>query len=161
MNELKQGFAPFYDGDSRVLILGSFPSVKSRQVEFYYGNPQNAFWKILSNFFGQPLPQTTDEKKQLLKANGVALWDVVCCCQIVGSSDSTITNYTVADIPALLQKSNIKCILLNGGTAAKIFYKYFPNLQLPTIKLPSTSPANTKKKDEEWYDALRTAFGRP
>jgi hypoxanthine-DNA glycosylase len=158
MCELKRGFPPYYNDNSRLLILGSFPSVKSRQVEFFYGNKQNAFWGILASYFSRPLPQSTEEKKELLNYSQIALWDVVESCEIKGSSDVSIKNYKVADIPSLLAKTNIKTIFINGGTAKKIFDKYFPEIGAKVYYLPSTSPANTRLDRNIWYDALRTAL---
>jgi hypoxanthine-DNA glycosylase len=160
MGEIKRGFAPFYDGNSKVLILGSFPSVKSRQVEFYYGNKQNAFWRIVSSFFGESEPLSTADKKDFLTRRNIALWDVVESCEIEGSADATIKNFTVANIESLINSTGIKTIILNGGTAAKIFDKHFKTLNVLVIKVPSTSPANTGKKEEAWNDALRRAFER-
>lgn len=155
-----RGFEPFYDQNSRVLILGSFPSVKSRQQGFYYGNKQNRFWKTLSEFFGGELPETIEEKKNFLAQNRIALWDVVTECEIVGSEDSSIKNYSVADIKKLLQNSQIGFIILNGGKAAEIYLKRCLQEGVPYIKLPSTSPANTSFAKEKWFDALSTVFGR-
>ncbi|MDE5721364.1 MAG: DNA-deoxyinosine glycosylase, partial [Clostridia bacterium] len=115
MSEVKTGFPPVYDKDSKVLILGSFPSVKSRKIEFYYGNPQNRFWRTLCTYFGEEVPQTTEGKRELLIRHKVALWDIVTDCEIVGSQDATIKNFTVADIKTLLQNSNISYIILNGS----------------------------------------------
>jgi hypoxanthine-DNA glycosylase len=158
MSEIKHGFEPFYDKESKVLILGSFPSVKSRQVEFYYGNKQNAFWKILASYFGEQEPINLVDKKAFLLKHKIALWDVVASCEIEGSSDATIKNFAVADIKGLIAKTGIKYIILNGGTAAKIYEKNFKGLDVYYVKVPSTSPANTGKKEEAWYDALRRAF---
>ncbi len=154
------GFPPFYDSNSRVLILGSFPSVKSRLQNFYYGNPRNAFWRILSTFFGVEEPTTVEDKKAFLKANNIALWDVVTECEIIASRDETIKNFKLADINFLLQNAPIKFILINGGKAYQLFIKQFADINVPYLKLPSTSPANARRKDEEWYGALRTAFSR-
>ncbi|HIR67263.1 MAG TPA: DNA-deoxyinosine glycosylase [Candidatus Coproplasma avicola] len=158
MSDLVYGFEPFCDVDSRLLILGSFPSVKSRAQSFYYGNPQNAFWRILSAFFKQPLPVSVEEKKLFLRRNKIALWDIVTSCEIVGSADSTIKNYSVADLKKVMDISPIEKIILNGGTAYKIFLKYYKNIAAPYIKLPSTSPANARAKDEEWCDELSRTF---
>ena len=154
------GFPPYYNEGAKLLILGSFPSVKSRAQNFYYGNPQNAFWRILSSFFGEPEPKTVDGKKNFLAVHNIALWDIVTECEIVGSQDSTIKNFQVADLSILLKKLNLEYIILNGGTAAKIFSKRYKDLSVPSIKLPSTSPANTRQKDKEWFDALSRVFGR-
>lgn len=159
MSELIKGFAPYFNGDSRVLILGSFPSVKSRKQCFYYGHPQNAFWRILSTFFGEDKPLTVEEKKVFLLRNKVALWDIVTECEIVGSRDETIKNFKVANLSEVLQNSSLTCILINGGRAFTIFEKHYGGIDLPYYKLPSTSPANARRKDDEWYAALRRAFG--
>lgn len=160
MSELVTGFGPFFDGDSRVLILGSFPSVKSREQSFYYGHPQNAFWRILSTFFGEDKPETVEEKKAFLKRRNIALWDIVTECEIVGSRDETIKNFKVANLFEVLQNAPVSCILVNGGRAFSIFEKHYGGLDIPYFKLPSTSPANARRNDDEWYSALRRAFMR-
>ena len=121
MGEIKYGFEPVYDKDSKLLILGSFPSVKSRQIDFYYGNRQNRFWKTVCGFFGEEVPEATEDKKQFLFRRKIALWDIVTECEIVGSQDSTIKNFKTADIKKLLQNSQISFIIINGGTAFYIF----------------------------------------
>ena len=158
MSERVTGFAPFADENSEVLILGSFPSVKSRAQSFYYGNPQNAFWRILASFFGERTPQTLEDKQSLLKRRRIALWDIVTECNIVGSQDSTITDYKVANLQEVFTNSPIKAIIVNGGKAYSVFAKHYKDLDLPIYKLPSTSPANTRRKDDEWFAALRAAF---
>ncbi len=160
MYDLITGFEPFFDGDSKVLILGSFPSVKSREQQFYYGNPHNAFWRILATFFNSPTPLTVDEKKAFLRANKIALWDIVTECEIVASRDDTIKNFKVANLSIVLQNSSVNSILINGGRAYGIYKKYCKGINLPAVKLPSTSPANTRRNEDEWYAALRTAFSR-
>jgi hypoxanthine-DNA glycosylase len=157
MEEIKKALPPFFNSDSTVLILGSFPSVKSRQAEFFYGNKQNSFWGIIANYLSRPLPQTTEEKKELLSFGKIALWDVVQSCRITGSSDATICDYEVADIDWLLANTNIKTILINGGTAKRIYDKHFSHIKIKTVYLPSTSPANTRLNKEVWYEALRQA----
>lgn len=158
MSNVIKGFDPFYDKDSRVLILGSFPSVKSREQCFYYGNPRNAFWRILSTFFGEDIPSSTERKKAFLSSHKIALWDVVTECEIVASRDETIKNFKVANINSFLQNCPVECILINGGKAFSIFEKHFGGLEIPYFKLPSTSPANARRKDGEWYAALKYAF---
>lgn len=160
MSEIKYGFAPFYGRDARLLVLGSFPSVKSRKTEFYYGNSQNRFWRVLAEFFGDNLPLTVDDKKQFLLKNKVALWDVVAECEIEGSRDSTICNFKVADVENLLQKIDVRLIILNGGKAEEIFSDNFSDISVPYIKLPSTSPANTRFSKEEWFRGLSRVFNR-
>lgn len=160
MIEKAVGFEPFYDKGSKVLILGSFPSVKSRQVEFYYGNPQNRFWRVLAEFFSETAPAEVRDKKQFLLNHNIALWDMVTECEIKGSMDSEIKNYQVADIENLLQKISVRLIILNGGKAYEIFSKHYPCMGTEYIKLPSTSPANTRFAKEEWFEALSRVFKR-
>ena len=160
MSELISGFAPFFDGGAKVLILGSFPSVKSRAQSFYYGHPQNAFWKILSTFFGEDKPLTVEERKAFLLRNKIALWDIVTECEIVGSRDETIKNFKVANLQEVLQNAPIECIIINGGRAYSIFEKHYKDIDIPYVKLPSTSPANARRNNDEWYAALRRAFRR-
>lgn len=158
MGEIKRGFEPVYDKDSKLLILGSFPSVKSRQIDFYYGNKQNKFWKTVCGFFGESVPEDTEGKKQFLYRRNIALWDIVTECEIVGSQDSTIKNFKTADIEKLLQNSKISFIMINGGTAFSIFEKRFAGINVPYKKMPSTSPANTRFSKEEWFDTLSRIF---
>lgn len=139
-------FGPVYNEKSRVLILGSMPSVKSREQQFYYGHPQNRFWKVLSAVFDAQVPVTIEEKKELLLKNKVALWDVTASCDIIGSSDSSIRNVKPNDMGIILNKADIRAIFVNGGKAYELFVKYCgkyvqeDNPRL--VKLPSTSPAN-------------------
>ena len=147
--------SPVYDENSSVLILGSFPSVRSREEGFFYGHPQNRFWKVISAVCGEPCPQTVTEKKELLLRHGIALWDVIASCDITGSSDASITNVVPNDISGILRESGIKAVLLNGKTAEKLYKKYIADsVALPAVCLPSTSPANAKwtaeKLKEEW-----------
>ena len=158
MSELVQGFDPVYDKDSKVLILGSFPSVKSRRVEFYYGNPQNRFWRVVCSYFGESVPESTDSKREFLKRRNIALWDIVTECRIVGSQDATIKNFKVADLKTLLQNSKIGFIILNGSKAFSIFREHYTDIHTGYCKVPSTSPANTRFDEKEWKDALSRAF---
>lgn len=136
-------FLPVWDAHTKVLILGSFPSVKSREMQFYYGHPQNRFWKMLAGVFGVPEPRTIEEKKALLLQEGVGLWDVIASCEIRGSSDSSIRNVVPADLAGLLQKAPVEKILANGATAHKLYQKYAePLTGMAAVKMPSTSPAN-------------------
>lgn len=152
------GFEPFINPDSELLILGSFPSVKSRAQNFYYGNPQNRFWKVLAEAFDEAEPTSVEVKKTFLKNRKIALWDVVSECEIEGSLDSNIKAYSVANVSVLLESSKIKTVLLNGKTAAKIFLKNFPQYGNIAICLPSTSPANARLNRAVWIDALAAAF---
>lgn len=158
MSELVQGFDPVYDKDSKVLILGSFPSVKSRRVEFYYGNPQNRFWRVVCSYFGESVPESTESKREFLKRRNIALWDIVTECRIVGSQDATIKNFKVADLKTLLQNSKIGFIILNGSKAFSIFREHYTDIHTGYCKVPSTSPANTRFDEKEWKDALSRAF---
>ena len=136
-------FAPVWNADSRVLVLGTFPSVQSRANDFYYGHPQNRFWKVAGEVYGQPAPQTVEQKRAFLLANGVALWDVLASCDIVGSADSAIRNPVANDLTPLLNGSRIRQIFTNGQTAARFYRLYCePVTGLPATTLPSTSPAN-------------------
>lgn len=134
---------PVFNRNSKILILGSFPSVKSREAEFFYGHKQNRFWKVLANLLNESVPENAEEKKQLLLSNGIALWDVIKSCTITGSSDSSIKNVVPNDIEPILQTANISQIFTNGSTADKLYKKHiYPFTQMEAIKLPSTSPAN-------------------
>lgn len=137
------GFEPVYDSHSRILVLGSFPSVKSRENSFYYGHPQNRFWKLMARLLKVPVPETIEEKKQMLLTHHIALWDVVAACDIKGSSDSSIRNVIPADINQVLRAANIETVIANGDTAYKLYRKYCePHTGKEAVKCPSTSPAN-------------------
>ena len=136
-------FPPLYDENSQILILGSFPSVKSREAMFFYGHPQNRFWKVTSQIFGAPVPKTIDEKKKFLLSNKIALWDVIASCEIKGSSDSSIKNVVPNDLSEIFKKADIKHIFVNGKTAEKYYNKYTKDtVGKAAVCLPSTSPAN-------------------
>lgn len=158
MEIIKHGFEPVYSRDSRVLILGSFPSVKSRQIDFYYGNKQNRFWKTVCGYFSEDVPETVEEKKQFLLRRNIALWDIVTECEIEGSKDDTIKNFKVADLKKVLQNSQICFIILNGNKAFSIFENNYKCISVPYEKLPSTSPANPRFSKEKWFDILSRIF---
>ena len=147
------GFDP-YIVDGKLLVLGSFPSVKSRETDFYYGNRQNRFWRLLADTFSQPTPQTAEEKKALLTLCGVSLWDVVVECDIVGSMDKDIKDPVLADLPGLLQKHPYEKILVNGATAYTLLLKAYPDLSPLAVKMPSTSPANGRFDPTVWQREL-------
>ena len=152
---LNHPFGPLYDENSRVLILGSFPSVKSREQNFFYGHPQNRFWKVVSIIFEQPVPQTVEEKKQLILSSGLALWDSIASCEITGSSDSSIRNARANDIRIILDSCNIERIYCNGRKSHELYKKYIePQTGREAVCLPSTSPANAQwtleRLIEEW-----------
>lgn len=163
MNEyqrLTHSFEPVYNHDSRILILGTFPSVKSRANHFYYGHPQNRFWKLLASLRNAPVPETVEQKKAFLLKERIAIWDVIASCDIIGSSDSSIKNVVPADLSVILDTAPISRIYANGAKAYQLYQKYvYPDIQREIIKLPSTSPANAacgmEKLKKSWGDLCR------
>ena len=149
------GFGPVFDAGSRVLILGSFPSVKSREVGFYYGHPQNRFWRVLGRIMNDPMPEGIEEKKAYLSRHGVALWDSVVSCEITGSADAAIRDPEPADLTRILSVSPIRAVFCNGALSYSLLQKNetLPK-GLPVFRLPSTSPANAawslERLAEEW-----------
>ena len=136
-------FEPVYDKASEILILGTLPSVKSRENNFYYGHKQNRFWKVLATLLKEPVPDTIEEKKAMLLARRIALWDVIQSCDIKGSSDSSIKNVQPTDIGMILEKTNITRIYANGNKAGQLYKRYqFPVTGIEAMVLPSTNPAN-------------------
>ncbi|MBO5753690.1 MAG: DNA-deoxyinosine glycosylase [Proteobacteria bacterium] len=147
----------FLPQKSNILILGSFPSVKSREMAFFYGHPQNRFWRIMANLFEADVPQTIEQKKQLLLSNHIAVWDVVASCNIEGSADSTMRDVTVNDLSPILSQCPIKKICVNGKTAEKYYKKYtFAQTGRQALLLPSSSPANAAWSLERLTEAWRT-----
>lgn len=151
-------FVPIWDENCRILILGSFPSVKSRENAFYYGHPQNRFWKVLAGIFAEAAPETIDEKKRFLLRHHIALWDVIASCDIVGSGDSSIKNVVPNDLKMIFEKASIGHVFLNGQTAGKLYQKYQKAEEIPFEILPSTSPANAawslEKLTLAWKEAV-------
>lgn len=148
-------FGPVYNKNSKILILGSFPSVKSRELNFYYGHPQNRFWKLMSKIYNEEIGDEIDLKKQFLLKNNIALWDSLKSCEIKGSSDASITNVEINNIEELMKKSNISKIIFNGKTAYNLFVKNadmtkYSNLEIRI--LPSTSPANAAYSLDKLFD---------
>ena len=134
---------PVYDGASRILILGSFPSVRSRETGFFYGHPQNRFWRVLAAVTGETAPQTVPEKRAFLLRQRIALWDVVASCDITGSSDASVKNAVPNDISRILREAPIRAVFTNGRTADRLYDRFFgESVLLPKRCLPSTSPAN-------------------
>ncbi len=147
---------PVYDEYSEVLILGSFPSVRSRETGFFYGHPQNRFWKVTAAVMGCPVPRTVEEKKGFLLGNRLALWDVLKSCAIRGSSDASITDAVPNDLSPLLEGSRIKRIFCNGSASYALYEKYLlPRTGIRAEKLPSTSPANAAWSLERLTDAWK------
>ncbi len=136
-------FEPVYNEQSKILILGTFPSVKSRAAGFYYYHPQNRFWKVIAGILEVPVPQTIEEKKVMLLEHKIAIWDVISSCSIDGSSDASIRDVVPADIPGVLKDSSITKIYANGGKARQLYDKYtYDKTGIRITGLPSTSPAN-------------------
>jgi hypoxanthine-DNA glycosylase len=157
---LNHPFGPLYDENSRVLILGSFPSVKSREQNFFYGHPQNRFWKVVSAIFEHPVPQTIKEKKHLILSSGLALWDSIASCEITGSSDSSIRNARANDIGMILDSCNIDRIYCNGKKSHELYKKYIePQTGREAVCLPSTSPANAQWTLEKLIEAWSVIRG--
>ena len=151
--------APLFNECSRVLILGSFPSVKSREAMFFYGHPQNRFWRVLADIFGELPPETVAEKRSLALCHGIALWDVIAQCEIAGSSDASITGVVPNDLSVILSAADIRAIFCNGNTAYTYYNKYCrAQTGREAVLLPSTSPANTRWTREKlagmWGAAL-------
>lgn len=143
MERIEHPFPPLYDKNSKILILGSFPSVKSREQMFFYGHPQNRFWKVIAGVFESDIPTVIEEKKKLLISHKTALWDVIASCEITGSSDSSIKNVVVNDFSEIFKTADIKRIFVNGKTAEKYYNKYLKEkIGRECTALPSTSPAN-------------------
>lgn len=136
-------FEPLFDINSEVLILGSFPSVKSRETGFYYGHPQNRFWRVIAELTSAPLPQTIPEKRALLLKNHIALWDSIASCTIAGSSDSSIRSAVPNDIGIILSSAHIKGIFCNGKASFNCYNRFIlPQTGINAKPLPSTSAAN-------------------
>ena len=146
---------PLFDAQCRVLILGSFPSLKSREAMFFYGHPQNRFWPMLAALFGEPVPATVEEKKQLALSRHIAMWDSIHACTIAGSSDSSVRDVVPNDLSVILDGSRVERIFCNGALSHRMYMKYiFPSTGIEAIRLPSTSPANAAysmdRLIEEW-----------
>lgn len=163
METLTHTFTPVFDENSRILILGTFPSVKSRENQFYYGHPQNRFWKVIAALTDSAVPRTIEEKKRMLLDGRIAIWDVIASCQIEGSSDSSIRNVVPNDIAGLLKKTDIQAVFCNGAKAYELYVKYCEKAcGKQAVKLPSTSPANAawslERLTESWQEAAHIFF---
>ena len=150
---------PIYNENSKILILGSFPSVASRETGFFYGHKQNRFWRIVAHLLNCSIPETVCEKQILLTSSGIALWDVISSCDIIGSSDSTIKNVIPNDISPILN-CGINTVFTNGKTASALYNKYiYPKTNIHDICLPSTSPANATysfdRLTAEWKQIIK------
>ena len=156
---LKHTFDPVFDAESKILILGSFPSVKSRENNFFYGHPQNRFWKVMANVLNWKMPTTIEEKRKMLLENHVAVWDVIASCSILGSSDTSIKDVVVNDFSKILENSKVERIYVNGGKAYELYHKYAEKVTgIQAVKLPSTSPANAawslEKLTKTWKEII-------
>lgn len=156
---IQHPFPPLYDKDSRILILGSFPSVKSREQRFFYGHPQNRFWKTVAGILSEEVPMTIEEKAEFLHKNHIAVWDVIASCDIDGSSDSSIRNVTPNDLSVIFAEADIQAIYCNGAKAYQYYEKYQEKeTGKKAVKLPSTSPANAtfslERLKENWKEIL-------
>lgn len=153
-DKLIDGFDPVFDKNSKILILGSFPSVISRQNGFYYGNKRNRFWQVLAEVFCEPLPTTVDDKIQFLKRRNIALWDIVDKTDLKGSADSDIKNFKVVNLKKVLDFCQISVIICNGKKSFQIFSANY-DLPQKVYVLPSTSPANVSFKKDEWLNVFK------
>ena len=152
-------FPPLYDESSKILILGSFPSVKSREQRFFYGHPQNRFWKVLANVLGSPVPADIPEKRDMLLSRGIALWDSIARCDIEGSADASIENVVPNDLSPILDAAEIRQIFCNGRKSWEMYARYIePSVKRQAVCLPSTSPANAAwsldRLTEAWREKL-------
>ena len=147
---ITHAFDPVFDSESRILVLGTMPSPKSRELGFYYSHPRNRFWPVLSEILGEKVPETPEEKRDFCIRNKIALWDVLKECDIDGASDSSIKNAVPNDMSIIFEKAQIKAVFTTGATASKLFKKFIePKTGISAIALPSTSPANAKFKSGE------------
>ncbi len=152
-------FGPLFDENSRLLMLGSIPSPKSREVGFYYGHPQNRFWKVMAAVLEEPVPSTIPSKRAMLLRHGIALWDVLESCTIVGASDTSIDDVVPNDIASLVAKTKISQIFCTGATAHKFYQKYCEaSVKIKAAKLPSTSPANCAVKMDALVEAYKAVL---
>ena len=157
---IEHGFEPVFDARSRTLVLGSFPSVLSRANDFYYGNPRNRFWRIMAACLSEPVPTTIPEKRAMLLAHGIALWDVIESCDIKGSSDASIKNVVPADIARITAVARIERVICNGACAGRLYRRHLePVVGLSAEVLPSTSPANAAWSLERLCNRWRQALG--
>ena len=148
-------FPPLFDSESRTLILGSFPSVKSREAMFFYGHPQNRFWKLIAQLCNEDVPVSIEEKSALILRNHLALWDSIHSCTITGSSDSSVRDVVPNDLSVIFENSKVSRVFCNGALSHKMYMKYiYPATGIDAVKLPSTSPANAayslERLAQEW-----------
>lgn len=156
MEHIIHSIEPVFDTESRVLILGTMPSPKSREMQFYYGHPQNRFWRVLAAVLGEELPQSVPEKKAMLLRHRIALWDVLAECEITGASDSSIRNPVANDLSVILDHAPVQAVFTTGATAWKLYTRLQkPHTGIEAVRLPSTSPANCAVKMEALTEAYK------
>ncbi|HIY80825.1 MAG TPA: DNA-deoxyinosine glycosylase [Firmicutes bacterium] len=156
MEHIIHSIEPVFDAESRVLILGTMPSPKSREVQFYYGHPQNRFWRVLAAVLGEEVPQSVPEKKAMLLRHRIALWDVLAECEITGASDSSIRNPVANDLSVILDHAPVQAVFTTGATAWKLYTRLQkPHTGIEAVRLPSTSPANCAVKMEALTEAYK------
>ena len=156
MEHIIHSIEPIFDAESRVLILGTMPSPKSREVQFYYGHPQSRFWRVLAAVLGEELPQSVPEKKAMLLRHRIALWDVLAECEITGASDSSIRNPVANDLSVILDHAPVQAVFTTGATAWKLYTRLQkPHTGIEAVRLPSTSPANCAVKMEALTEAYK------
>lgn len=156
MEHIIHSIEPVFDAESRVLILGTMPSPKSREVQFYYGHPQNRFWRVLAAVLGEEVPQSVPEKKTMLLRHRIALWDVLAECEITGASDSSIRNPVANDLAVILGHAPVQAVFTTGATAWKLYTRLQkPHTGIEAVRLPSTSPANCAVKMEALTEAYK------
>ena len=156
MEHIIHSIEPVFDTESRVLILGTMPSPKSREVQFYYGHPQNRFWRVLAAVLGEEVPQSVPEKKAMLLRHRIALWDVLAECEITGASDSSIRNPVANDLSVILDHAPVQAVFTTGATAWKLYTRQQkPHTGIEAVRLPSTSPANCAVKMEALTEAYK------
>ncbi len=156
MEHIIHSIEPVFDAESRVLILGTMPSPKSREVQFYYGHPQNRFWRVLAAVLGEEVPRSVPEKKAMLLRHRIALWDVLAECEITGASDSSIRNPVANDLSVILGHAPVQAVFTTGATAWKLYTRLQkPHTGIEAVRLPSTSPANCAVKMEALTEAYK------
>lgn len=157
--QVNHPFEPIVAKNSRILILGSFPSVKSREIQFYYGHKQNRFWKVVAHVCHCVVPQTIEEKREMLYQNRIAVWDVLESCEIEGSADASIRHPVVHDIARVIADTEVTAVFFNGKTAYQMYQRYGTPIVVPTKALPSTSPANAAFSLEKLCDVWKRELG--
>ncbi len=160
MEHVVHSFAPVFNKDSRILMLGTMPSPKSREAGFYYGHPRNRFWKVVSDVCGEELPQTIEDKTSFALRNRIAVWDVLAGCEIKGADDSSIRSPAANDMRVILEQADIRAVFTTGKKAAQLYERYcYPQTGIEAVCLPSTSPANCRVSYEELFEQYKIIRG--